>query len=137
MAHKTGLFPALAVAFSAAAVEPLEIPTDDQILAADKVCIVMMTAGKRVVTAKITDKQGNNLVLATDLTSTETGMQGDAVDWETNKPAGSLAVAVTPFTPGYNERSQRPVSCTVGGETYPVQLPDVIRRRLFSPSPGQ
>lgn len=127
-----------ALAFSAAAqaAQPPAIPTEAEIQASEKVCIVVLNRDKDVVTASVADRMTRDAVfLAHVMTKTETGVEGEAMNMATKQSAGLLKVAVTPVNLDHNEISRRPVNCTVDGATYPVKLPDNIEKRLFSPKP--
>jgi hypothetical protein len=102
-----------ALVFSAAAqaAPPLSIPTDAEIQASDKVCIVMMNKQKDVITATVADRLTREAVfLAHVMKKTETGVEGIAENITTKQSAGMLKVSITPENAERNEISRRPVN---------------------------
>lgn len=112
-------------------------PSAGSVLAPNEMarCVLMLNRQATPVTAHVTIHAKNEtLYSATQLsTQSETAVSGAATNGK-GEPAGQLTINRLPASDDPS-KSLLPVSCEVGGQTYPVNLPENVQKRLF-PTPG-
>jgi hypothetical protein len=124
---------ALTLAHSLATAQPVSAPVPPASAPASDayVCSVIMMNNKDVRAATVFNPATKEvLYTSTSMQTIENGHKAGPAKDGKGADAGTLKVGIHPESED-NTISRRPLTCSVGNETYTVKIPDNIHRRLF------